>query len=269
LKDRLPFFRGISVQNTHVCQAYKWLLVRVVTAALIGYITTILVASLAHPGPAALLKMMRFGLPHFGMMITSQGGALGINAWLTYFICNLFVAFLIVVLVYWAKLLNPYDKNTSLSRLRRHLQKDPSSRYLLRIKYFSRIQSPQLRLASFVLLAIPYIATITVGLMAGALIGVGLVFSSSPLLALAYFLPHGIPEFAAILLACSLPIGTWMSMGPVAGNVSAPKAFQVVDRVLASQQFQQHLKMIVNLLVIAALTEAHLTHVVVSILSGN
>lgn len=257
------------MQETHVYQAYKWLLVRMVIAALLGYIATVLVASLAQLGPPTLLKMMRFGLPHFGMMITSQGEALGINAWLTYFLCNLFVALLIVVVVYWAQLLNPDDKNRSLRWLRRHLQKDLSSKLLLRIKYFSRIQSSQLRLASFVLLVIPYIATIALGLMAGALIGVGLVFSTSPLVALAYILPHGIPEFAAILLACSIPVGTWMSMGPVTGNVSASNAFQVIDRVLASQQFQQHLKMIVNLLVIAGLTEAHLTRVVVSILSGN
>ncbi len=257
------------MKKSQVLQAYKWLLAHMVIAALIGYIATILVASLAQVEPATLLKMTRFGLPHFGMMITSQGVVLGINAWLMYFFCNLTVALLIVVLVYWAQLLNPHNQHLSLLRLRTYLQKDRSAEYLLKINHFARIQSPQLRVASFLLLTIPYIATIALGLMAGAWVGVGLVFTSSPLVALAYILPHGIPEFAAILLACSIPVATWTAIRPVVGNESTAEAFQIIDRVLASQQFQQNLKMIINLLLIAGLTEAHLTPVAVSMLSGN
>jgi uncharacterized membrane protein SpoIIM required for sporulation len=106
--------------------------------------------------------------------------------------------------------------------------------------------------------------------MVGAWIGIGHVFSSSLPVALAYVLPHGIPEIAAILLACSLPVGIWMTIRPVVfGNESTSESFQSIDRVLASQKFQQNLKMIINLLLIAGLTEAYLTRQVVAMLGGS
>ena len=150
------------------------------------------------------------------------------------------------------------------------LQKDRSAEYLLKIRAFSLIRSPQLRLSLFLLLVVPYIATIALGLMAGAWIGIGHVFSSSLPVALAYVLPHGIPEIAAILLACSLPVGIWMTIRPVVfGNESTSESFQSIDHVLASQKFQQNLKMIINLLLIAGLTEAYLTRQVVVMIGGG
>jgi len=257
------------MQTSHVFRAWKWLLAHLVVAASIGYIATMLVARLFQAEPATLLKATTFGLPHVGTLVTSQGAAFGVDEWLMLFFCNLTVALLIVVLVFWAQLLNPHNQSQSFLRLRKHLQKDRSAEYLRRIPTFARIQSPQLRLASFLLLAIPYIATIALGLLAGAWIGIGHVFSSSLPVALAYILPHGIPEIAAILLACSIPVGTWMTIRPVIGNESTSESFQSIDRVLASQQFQQNLKMIINLLLIAGLTEAYLTYEVVAMLSGS
>jgi uncharacterized membrane protein SpoIIM required for sporulation len=257
------------MQNAYVFRAWKWLLAHLIIAASIGYIATMLMARLYQAGPAALLKATTIGLPHVGMMITSHGMAFGVDQWLILFFCNLTVALLIVVLVYWAQMLNPHNHSRSFFRLRRFLQKDRSARYLVKIPIFARIQSPQLRLTSFLLLGAPYIFTIGLGLMAGALVGVGHVFSSSPFVGLAYILPHGIPEFAAILLACSIPVGIWMAILPVVDNESSVDAFRHIDRVLASQQFQQNLKMIFNLLLIAALSESYLTPMVVVMLSGS
>ena len=258
------------MQTSHVFRAWKWLLVRLVVAASIGYFATMLVAGLYQAGPVALLKATTFGLPHVGTMITSQGMALGLDAWITLFFCNLTVALSIVALVYWTQLLNPHNQSRSFLRLRRHLQKDRSAEYLLKIPAFARIQSPQLRVSSFLLLVVPYIATIALGLLTGAWIGIGHVFSSSLPVALAYVLPHGIPEIAAILLACSLPVGTWMTIRPVVlGNESTSESFRSIDSVLASKKFQQDLKMIINLLLIAGLTEAYLTRQVVAMLGGS
>ena len=105
--------------------------------------------------------------------------------------------------------------------------------------------------------------------MAGAAIGVGHLFSSSPLVAFAYLLPHGIPEIAAILLACSLPVGIWMNIRSEVSNKATLEPFRRIERVIESQQFQNHLKMIINLLVIAALIEAHLTTTVVAMVSSR
>lgn len=256
-------------QKSHVFQAYKWLLAHMVIAASIGYFATMLAAGLGQAKPATLLKAMSFGLPHVGMMITRQGSILGANAWLTYFFCNLTVALLIVIVVYWAQFLNPHTQNLSFPRLRKHLQKDRSAKYLRKIDFFANIQSPELRLASFLLLVVPYIATITIGLMVGAGVGVGHVFSSSPLIALAYILPHGIPEIAAILLACSIPVGIWMTIRSAVSNNATIESFRSIERILESQQFQKNLKMIINLLVIAALIETHLTINVVTMVSSR
>ncbi len=105
--------------------------------------------------------------------------------------------------------------------------------------------------------------------MAGVLLGTVHLLSSSPLIALAYILPHGIPEIAALLLACSIPVATWMTIRPVVENELPVVAFQRIDQMVASQQFQNHLKMIVNLLLIAGIIEAHLTLRVVAMFSSS
>jgi uncharacterized membrane protein SpoIIM required for sporulation len=61
-----------------------------------------------------------------------------------------------------------------------------------------------------------------------------------------------------------------MTIRPVVlGNESTSKSFQSIDHVLASQKFQQNLKMIINLLLIAGLTEAYLTRQVVAMIGGS
>jgi len=258
----------VYMQNSNVFHAWKWLLAHLVVAATISYAATMFVARMFQVDATALLKAATFGLPHVGTMVTNRGAAFGMDTWLMLFFCNLTVALLLVALVYWAKLLNPHSTSRSFLRLRTYLQKDRSAEYLCKIPTFARIQSPQLRVFSFLLLVIPHIAAIALGFMAGNLIAIGHVFSSSLLVGLAYILPHGIPEFAAILLACSIPLGIWMNIRSGVGNVPTSESFRGIDHVVKSLQFQQNLKMIINLLLIAGLTEAYLTQKVVDMLSG-
>lgn len=267
--DLQPVLRDIAMQKSHVFRAWKWLLAHLTIAASVGYLSTLLVSALGLAGPATLMKATTFGLPHVGMLITGYGVTFGIDEGFMLFFCNITVALLIVAIVYWAQLLNPHNQNRKFSRLRSHLQKDRSAKHLLKIPPFASIRSPQLRLVSFLLLGVPYIATITLGLMAGTLLGIAHILSSSPFVALAYIVPHGIPEVAALLLACSIPVGIWMTIRPVAYNESTSEAFQRIDRVLASQQHQQNLKMIINLLLIAGMVEAHITLEVVALLTGS
>lgn len=257
------------MQAVHVFRAWKWLLTHLAVAASIGYVVTLLVAELGQFGPAALLKATTLGLPHVGTVVTNQGVGFGIDQWLMLFFCNLTVALAIVVLVYWAQQLNPHNQNQSFVWLRKYLQKDRSAAKLLKIPFFARIQSPQLRVASFLLLGAPYLATIALGLLAGAWVGIGHVYSSSLFVGLAYILPHGIPEISAILLACSIPVGMWMTIRPVVYSESSATAFRRIDRALVSQPFQQSLKMIVSLLLIAGLTEAYLTREIVAMLGSG
>ena len=60
-----------------------------------------------------------------------------------------------------------------------------------------------------------------------------------------------------------------MTIQPVVNNEHSKKAFHHIDLVVESQEFQQHLKMIINLLLIAGLTEAHLTLRVVALFNGS
>lgn len=257
------------MQSSHVSLAWKWLFPHLVIAASIGYLFTLLAVGLRLAVPADILKATTFGLPHVGRLIVARGITFGVDEGLTIFASNLLVALLIVAIVYWARLLDPHNQSRLFSRLRRQLQEDRSVEHLRKIPPFSHIRSPQLLLTSFLLLGVPYIATITLGLMTGTLLGIVHMEWSSPLLALAYLVPHGIPEIAALLLACSIPVGTWMAICPVVGDDSSSAAFRRINRVLVSQQFQQNIKMIITLLLIAGLVEAHVTLKVVAMLSGS
>lgn len=257
------------MQSYLVFRAWKWLAAHLIIATSISYLTTLLVVGLGLIEPASLLKATRLGLPHLGGMLINKGMGFGFNEGIMIFFCNLSVALLIVALVYLARLPNPNSQSRSLLRLRRHLHKDLSAVHLRKIPAFAHIRSSQLCLTSFLLLGAPYIATLLLGLIAGNLLGIVHLFSSSPFIALAYIMPHGIPEIAALLLACSIPVGVWMAILPVVNDESTSAAYQGIDRVVTSQLFQQNLKMIVNLLMIAGLTEAYFTLEVVAMFSGN
>lgn len=257
------------MHRRHVFRAWKWLLSHLLIAASIGYLAVVLLAGFGLVKPSSLLQSTSFGLSHAGGVIVDQGSAIGLDQGVMIFLCNLMVATLIVANVYWSRLLNPRNQHRLAVRLHNALRQDPSAEYLRRIKPFSRIQSPQLLLTAFLLLGAPYIATVALGLMAGALLGVALIQTSSPLVALAYIVPHGIPEIAALLLACSIPIGVWMAIRPVVGYDCPSAAFRRIDRLVGSQQFQQDLKLMINLLMIAGLIEAHFTLKVVALFSGS
>lgn len=257
------------MHRSHVVRAWKWLLAHLVIAASISYLATLLLAVLGLSTPKALLDASTVGIRHVGLPIVNQGMTLGIDEGIMLFFCNLSVALSIVAVVYCSQLLNPHSRNRRFLWLRRHLQKDCSVKSMQKIPPFADIQSSQLCLASFILLVTPYVAIITIGILAGALLGTAQLLSSSPLVALAYIMPHGIPEIAALLLACSIPVGTWMTIRPVVNNEHSKKAFRRIDRAVESQELQRYLKMIINLLLIAGLTEAHLTLKVVALFSGS
>jgi len=252
-----------------VMRAWKWLLAHLVIAASIGYLATLLVAALGFAKPAALLKATTFGLPHFGAIILARGTTLGLDPGVVIFFCNLAVSLLIIANIYLSRGLNPRKRNHIFSRLYNRLLRDPSVEHLRRIPPFARILSPNLLLTSFLLLAAPYVATVTLGLLAGSLLGIVLLQTSSPLIALAYIAPHGIPEISALLLACSIPVGMWMAIRPVIEKESSTEAFQRIENMVTSQQLQQNLKMIINLLMIAGMIEAHFTLSLVAMFSGS
>ena len=257
------------MHRSHVIRAWKWLLAYFVIAASISYLVTLLLAVLGLSSPRALLNASTIGIRHVALPIIGQGKTFGIDEGIMLFLCNLSVALSIVAVVYYAQIVNPNNQSRKFLRLLRHVRKDCSVESLRKIPPLAHIQSSQLCLASFILLVTPFVATITIGLLAGALLGAAQLLSSSPFIALAYIMPHGIPEIAALLLACSIPVGTWMTIQPVVNNENSEIAFRRIDRMVASQQFQQHLKMIINLLLIAGLTEAHFTLKVVALFNGS
>lgn len=257
------------MQMPYIATAWKWLLSHLVIAAAISYLG-VLLFSLLGPGiPKLFFNALTLGIRHVGTPLVQAGMSFGIDQGVMIFCCNLAAALLIVALVYWVRLLNPDCAGRPWAALRRSLQRDRSANLLQKISPFAEIDTPQLRLTSFLLLGAPVIATVTLGCMAGALLATAHLLSASPLVALAYILPHGLPELAALLLACSIPVSIWMQIRRVNGQDCAATVFGHIEQALASPQFQQELKMIVNLLLIAGLTEAHLTGRIVALVTGN
>lgn len=257
------------MHRPHIIKAWKWLLACLTIAASISYLSTLLLAGLGIAEPSAILKTATVGIRHVASPVLSRGMVFGFDEGIMIFFVNLMVALVIISLVLLIQLLNPYNQSQNFFGLRRHLQKNCSAGHIRKIPIFAHIRSPELCLTSFLLLAAPVAAIISFGLMAGALFGSAHLLSSSPAIALAYLMPHGIPEVAAFLLAGSIPVGTWMAIKPVVYNEVPVAAFRRIDRVVASQDFQKSLKMVVTLLLIAGLIEAHLTLKVVALVGGN
>ncbi len=251
--------------RTHVVQAWKWLLAHMTIAASLSYFATVIAVLTDFAQPASILSTATYGIRHVGIPIMKEGMVLGVDEGVMIFFCNLSVALLILSIVCWARLLNPNTGEGRFSFLRHRLQKDSTAEHLTFIPYFARIQSKQLRLTAFILLCVPYLATITLGLITGALLGSAHMLSSSSAIAFAYIMPHGIPEIAALLLACSIPVAIWSVIQPPITSQNPDKAFRRINRIATSQELQSDIKMIINLLLIAGLTEAHITYRVVQI----
>ncbi|MDH3997214.1 MAG: stage II sporulation protein M [Desulfuromonadales bacterium] len=257
------------MHTTHFVRAWKWLLAYLFIATSVGYFSTLILSGWGVAKPETILRATTAGIRHVGLPILTQGVSFGIDRGIMIFLCNVTVALLIIAVVYWTRLLNPYNHKKPFLKLRQHLQKDRSAERLRKLPAFAKISSSQLRLTSFLLLVSPFVATIMLGLMAGTLLGTVHKISASPMLAMAYILPHGIPEITALLLACSIPLATWLAIRPVIDNECPASAFRRIDRVVASKPFQQRIKMVVTLLLIAGIIEAHLTIKVVTLFSGG
>ena len=257
------------MQMPFITKAWKWLLSHLVIAAALSYVGVLLLGLLGPGVPKVLFNGLTMGIRHVGTPLVQSGMRIGIDQGVMIFFCNLVAALLIVALVYWVRLLNPDCSGRPWHGLRHRLQRDRSANLLQKIPPFADIASPQLRLTSFLLLGAPLIAALTLGVLAGALLGTAHLLSASPLIALAYILPHGLPELAALLLACSIPVSIWMQIRLAEGQNSGPTVFGFIERAIASPQFQQDLKMIINLLLIAGLTEAHLTGRIVALVTGS
>lgn len=255
--------------RAHVVRAWKWLLAHMIITASLSYFATVIAVLSGFAQPESILSTATYGIRHVGIPLMKNGMALGLDEGVMIFFCNLSVALLILSIVCWARLLNPSPTKEKFSFLRNQLQKDSTAKHLKIIPYFARIHSKQLRLTAFILLCVPYIATITLGLITGALLGSAHMLSSSSAIAFAYIMPHGIPEIAALLLACSIPVGIWSVIQPPITSQNPGKAFQHIDHIATSEELQSDIKMIINLLLIAGLTEAHITYRIVQVFSSG
>ena len=242
-----------------VIRAWKWLFAHLIIVATLSYFTTVVFTLFGLARPEYILGTATYGIRTIGGPLMMQGVALGIDKGIMIFLCNMFVVLLILSIIGWVRLLNPGNTERNFSLLRRQLQRDRTAKHLGRIPYFGRIHSRQLRLAVFILLCIPFIAVVCLGLITGTLLGSLHMTSSSSLFAFAIIMPHGIPEICALVLACSIPVAIWMIIQPTVENENPEKAFRRIRRIARSQEFQQNLKLIINLLLIAGFVEAHMT----------
>ncbi len=242
-----------------IVHAWKWLFAHLAITASLTYFTTVAATLSGLIRPESLLMATTYGIRHLGGPILQHGIALGIDKSIVTFFCNMTVALLIMSVICWVRMLNPYNTDGRFSLLRRRLQRDRTAKHLKIVPYFAQIKSSQLRLSVFCLLCVPFIVIVILGLIIGILLGTVHMISSSSLVALAYIMPHGIFEISALLLASSIPVAIWMTIKPTVDNENSRLAFRRIGRMATSYQLQQKIKMIINLLLIAGLVEAHFT----------
>lgn len=247
-------------------RAWKLLFATLAIVSALSYFTTVVLSWSGLVKPGTILRTTTFGIRHIGGPILDHGISIGIDQGVLIFFCNMTVALLILSIVCWVRLLNPFDQRMNFSSIRSRLQKDRTAEHLKKIPYFARINSSQLRLTAFMLLCVPFLVITILGLIIGTLLGSVQMLSSSPAVAFAYIMPHGIPEIAALLLTCSIPVGIWLFIQPAIDKQNPRKAFRRVRRMATSDELQNSIKMIINLLMIAGLIEAHLTLKVVALL---
>ena len=245
--------------------AWKWLFIQLVVTTFLTYFILMVLVELQWLTPLHLIKSATLNIRLFTGELLETGQSLGADLGLMIFFCNLSGAIMIVLAFYSVVLFRPIHSESQFKWLRRLLVRESSRDLLQAIPFFSKIKPQELRAKSFILLAAPVLSTLFLGLLAGSLLAAVHSFSGSSILAMAYILPHGFAELMAYLLACSVPLGTWLAVYPALEKNDSTLVFQRIDQIASSEALQGHLKIMINMFLIAGLVEAHFTHKVIAL----
>ena len=251
--------------ESKLLRALGYLIIFLMLGASASYFVTIILVETGFATPAAMLSAATAGLKHVGRPYLALGMHLGIDKTLLIFLANLAATWLIVVSFFWVTMLNPDERGKRHIGLRRMLQRDGSAKLLQTVGLFREIWSPQLRLTAFLLLSVPLAGTMMLGFLTGTMIGAARYIFGSHLLAFAYIVPHGCFELTAMLLACSIPLGTWLTIRNNLLRGRLTVVFVDIDRFRRSSELQIALKSIISLLWIASVIETQFTQRVVDL----
>ncbi|MBW2451527.1 MAG: stage II sporulation protein M [Deltaproteobacteria bacterium] len=248
--------------------AWKWLFIQLVVTTFMTYFILIVLVELEWLTPLHVFKTATLNIRLFTGGLLDTGQSLGIDLGVMIFFCNLSGAIMIVLAFYSVVLFKPTHSQAQCQWLRRRLLRESSHDLLQVIPFFSKIKRQELRATSFILLAAPVLSTLCLGLLAGTLLAAVHSVSGSSILAMAYILPHGFAELMAYLLACSVPLGTWFAVYPALEQNDPTLVFQRIDQIANSEALQGHLKIMINMFLIAGLVETHLTQKVIALLNN-
>lgn len=253
--------------RTCLSNALKLLLGQLLIAMTLTYLGAMALVKFGLLTPQEIYSTATHNLSLVSEPFRETGLSLGFDHGFLIFLCNLSVVAAILFTFYWTTLLNPEHTNRRFSWLRRHLRRSHSRDLLQKIRPFSRIRNQHLRATSFLLIVAPSLGALALGTLAGSLMAAAHSMSGSGVLAAAYIFPHGVAEIMAFLLALSVPMAAWFAIRPAVRKENEVLAFQNIDRMANSRILQRHLKITINLLLIAGLVEAHFTTKVAEMLT--
>jgi uncharacterized membrane protein SpoIIM required for sporulation len=242
-----------------IYRAWKRLLVIFLIALCYGYFGGLVLIFLFGVDPFQLFSLSTIGLRHVGSPVFARSAELHIDPAVIIFIFNAVVTFAIASLLLSATLLNPDRMSEFPSNLRRSFLRDPTINLFYPMKAFRAIRQRQLRPIFVWLRVIPTAPLIVLGLMAGGMMSSAHTVIGSLEYVAALLIPHGIFEVPAIVLGAALPSAAYFLIRKDLEAGATEKIFGKIARFTRSRAIKASILMILLLLAVASVIEAHLT----------
>jgi uncharacterized membrane protein SpoIIM required for sporulation len=145
------------------------------------------------------------------------------------------------------------------SNLRRSFLRDPTINLFYPMKAFRAVRQRQLRPIFVWLRVVPTAPLLVLGLMAGGIMSSAHAVIGSLEYVAALLIPHGIFEVPAIVLGASLPSAAYFLIRKDLEAGATEKIFGKIARFTRSRAIKASILLILLLLAIASVIEAHLT----------
>lgn len=221
-----------------------------------------LIVCLSYSGivdPFEVLGITTAGLRYVGGPLVAYGSILGLPPAYGIFLCNTFVALLIVSTLFLVMFYNPHRWPSYPWIIRRSFERDASAKRLRFLPGCRRIENPQLIIVGFCLYFAPMLAMTFFGIMIGSMIAAGQFVFGSLQTVLEMIVPHGMLEVPAIVLAAAIPLSAHSLVVENLSRGKVSRVFQDLERFKASQHIRLCLTILVSALYVAGVIEGSLS----------
>ncbi len=235
------------------------LLSRLFLSAVATYALIVCLSYIGLVSPYEVLGITTAGLRYVGGPLVAYGAILGLPLAYGIFICNTFVALLIVSTLFLVMFYNPHRWPGYPRIIRRSFERDASAKRLRFLPGCRRIEHPRLIIVGFCLYFAPMLAMTFFGIMIGSMVAAGQFVFGSLQTVLGMIVPHGMFEVPAIVLAAAIPLSAHSLVAEDLTQGRVSRVFQNLQRFTASQHIQLCLTILVSALYVAGVIEAGLS----------